>query len=267
MPDLKRYLLQNLELSGTAVDVQPESVALGGDFGEEPLYAGGRLAPNKIQVMSKQPFIRFSTRALDAIAALAWGEFGTAKPVTSVAVKFRAFDSVGGLGAGYKSYTLAGGILVPLSLSGDYRTPALINWHVRPFFTAGNAWTLATTSGSAAVISPRAYVPKSLTVTSSIVDLRSLNVEWNYEVDLDEQYEPDHYVYTRFTKRVTAVCKDVAEMTLARLEDGAVESVTAVFEDLNAGGSDITVALGNCRVKLSSTGNDVTINAETVENT
>lgn len=241
MADALRFRDYALTLGGTAAAFEKDSITVGGDAETEALRSGHSLLDEIVLVLGKRPVIEatlFDPSLVTAWAALAEG---------GIAACFRAYEQNGGATGSYVSFTLGQGIVYPVSLRAAARQAARLAIRAHGTFSASACTTLGTSEIAPADLAV-AYYPKSLSVGGAIGGLMDVDISWEYQLQDDEQLEPAYYYYDSYAMRGTARAKDLDAATVARLEDGADETVSAVFEDLHGAGSDVTVSFGTCKV-------------------
>lgn len=250
MADIKRFTDWALLLGATSTPFQAGSLRAGNDMRLDDLQSGGDLNIHLRQVIGKRPFLR--ALLMDPSAVTAWTKIGTSP--ASVTGIWRAYEQDGGLGAGYKSVAMSKGIILPVRLSGSVDRHATMEVLAIAGFAVGTGVTVGSTSGSVATVS-KAFYPTNIVVGgTTFAEVRSIDVEYQYAVQDDDQLEPGYYYYDRYALAGNAVVKDLAAVTAARLEDGASEAVTVLFTDANNGANTVSVSLGTCHVRASIDG-------------
>jgi len=249
-----------LLIGATSVPFDPSSLRVDNENTIQEMRTGGRLSTAFYAVAKKRPMIAFSTPDPGA-SALDFTVFST-----GVSAHYRCYATSANFGTTYASYTLGQGIIYPVSLSGSAESPASLSLIAIGAYATGSAVVVGTTSASPAVMS-KAYYPKTITVGSSTITLiENLSCNWAYTIDDDHVLEPEYYYYTGKDVNGSVTTRDVSEVTLARLEDGAVESVALTFEDRSGEGSDVTVTVGTCRVEATISGENAEISFKLVDN-
>jgi hypothetical protein len=259
MPEtpIARYADFALLLASTSTPFEPGSLEVGNDKKTEDLKSGMALNIALQQIIGKKPFVKFTL--LDPSLVTAWTKFGSGQTITSLTAIFQAYAADAGFAASYLSFALSKGIIVPVQLTGSVDKKATLDCIAHGLFATGTGFTVGTASGATAAIT-KAYYPTNIIIgANTIVALKSINVNWQYGLQDDDQLEPTYYYYDLATMRGTAVVKDLAMVTAARLEDGSSETVTALFTDANNGANTITVSLGTCKIHASIKGGDATI--------
>lgn len=242
MADVKRFGDYGLDINGAAAGFERGSLVVGNNAVTDRIRSGAAMLDDLIQVIGKQPFIQATL--LDPSLVTEWAALSTG----GIKATFRAYEENGGWGAGYKSYALANGVIMPVSLQGDVRTLTKLQIMAMGTFSTGTGFTVGSGSTTPADVT-KAYYPTSLTVGSNtITAMNTINVNWQYNTSHDDQLEPGYYYYDGFTMQGTAMVKDVAMVSAARLEDGTSEAVTALFTDANNGSNTVSVSLGTCKV-------------------
>jgi len=256
MADVTKYGDYGLDLNGAAAPFERGSLVVGNDVVTDRIRSGAAMTDDLIQVVVKQPMIRASL--LDPSLVTAWAALGTG----GLKATFRAYEQNGGFGAGYKSYQLANGIIMPVSLQANVLQRATLEILAMGTFTTGTGMTVGTGSTTPADVT-KAYYPTSITVGSdTITALTSVNANWQYGTQHDDQLEPSYYYYDNYTMQGNAMVKDVAMVTAARLEDGTSEAVTVLLTDANNGSNTVSVSLGTCKVFATVQGDMANIQFE-----
>jgi len=248
-----------LTLSGTSRPIEQESLRIFNEPTEDRLRSGGQIRDDLIQIVGKRPAIR--AVLTDPTLVTAFQLFGAGKTYTSMAAVWQDYASNAGLAATYNSYTLANGILLPVSIQAGPREHAKIEVLGLGIMTAGVGFVIGTTSAASAT-NTAAYYPGSVTVGgASIGNMVSIQHNWNYQVQDDDQLEPAYYYYDRAAETGTMVLKDLDKVTVARLEDGATEAVVLNFDDANSAGTQ-AFSLGNCKVFIEIDGKNAQLTYE-----
>lgn len=268
---LNRFSPWALQFNGSspvAVPFIDGSLEIGNDPTIDDLVGGGRQTTNLYQVVKKRPFARFDTTELSVLSPLTWTYYGSGQTITGVNIYYRRRVENGQWDSVYRSYESGEGIIIPLSIQGDMGRAAVGSFLVLPIFNSNTAWTIGTNSASRGVVS-EAWFPYSLTMGTSLAQLDLRSFSWNLEIDPDDddQHEPEHYLYETLRQRFRAVCKDAAQVTEARLEDGATEAFTAVWRNRRNTAETISQALGTASfVRASLSGRDTVLEAMTTDN-
>lgn len=256
MADITKYLDWSWKHGTTEIALVPGTLAAGNDKRTEELVSGKKLAPDLIQVTGKKPFLKATV--LDPSVITAWTALGTST-VSTVTATWRSYESNGGLGATYKSCSVAQGVLVPLQLSASATKAATLDLVCYAAFNAGTGITFGTTSTAGGAVTA-AYYPTSVTVGGTAVgNVVSVQHSWNYTVQDDDQLEPTYYYHDRYAHSGNAVVKDLSKVTSARLEDGSSETVVLLFTDANNTSATLSVNLGTCKVHAEISGDTGTI--------
>lgn len=266
MSDIAKYVPFSLLLGSTPIPFDPNGLEINTENAYQEIEGGGTRSPGLRFSWKKRPFIRFRTTDLAAVASLAFQAYGSGKTITAIKAVYRAMESYGGFGAGYKSYASALGALYPTAIQAGVDAPAAIDFTAVAAFATGSAITVGTDSAAAAAVA-KAFAPKQIVIgTSTIVAIRSLSANWQHEVNDDDQYEPAYYYVPRFRFAGQALVKDLAEVTSGRLEDGSSETVSLVFEARVGTNADLTLSLGTCHVQASISGDQATLAFQSVAN-
>lgn len=259
--DAKRYTDWAFKLGSINVPIEPGTMAIGNDADRENIKSGGELTADLIQILKKKPFIDVSILDPSIISDFTRIEAG--ETFTSVQAFWRSYEEKGGLGNTYYSAISSCAVFIPGSLSGSKDSKAILTGQVRALFVAGTAWTIGTTSNGIASVT-RAYYPTSITLGSSGSPdgLRSVNVDWTFNIQDDGELEPEYVYFDEFTQIGTAEILDLAFITQAMIQDGIEETVTVLFTDANNPSNTVSIALGTCKIFGSISGKVATLNFE-----
>lgn len=260
MADSTIYAGQALLFDSTDVPFVEGSLSFDGGLNAEAIGSGNSLTPDLRVIVGKRPFIKATMLDPSQLTA------AQTVPTDQASVKavFRAYAENGGPGATYKSVTGSLGLLLPVSLSFAAQSRATLDMLFLAAFTTGTALTHGTASDAAATVA-KAYYPTSLVSGGdTITDIQSGSVSWQYDVTDDNSQEPGYYVYRKTVRSCTFVSKDLSLASAARVEDGVVESVVLTLTNREAGGGTVSVNLGDCLVRASVSGDEVTLTCEEV---
>jgi hypothetical protein len=250
MADAVRYVPFAFALSGTARGF--ESLDMANDAGIDEIRSGAELYPNLRQVIRKRP--AFMATLLDPSILDAWQQYGSGQTYTSVGAYWRALEQDGGPAGAYISKVSTSGVIMPVALNAPIDSKATLDIMALPHFAAGTAIT----TGTSSVIEPtiaKAYYPTSIVVGSDTeTAINSLNVNWQYDFDSDDQLEPTYYVYPTAAISGSASLKDIGLVSEARFEDGSTEAVTINLTDANNDSNTVQISLGNCKVFTTISG-------------
>ena len=249
MADTTRSRDWRFAINAVAAAFKKDSISVSGDQAViDRLRSGNSLYDENHQVVSKRPMIEATL--YDPSLVTTWA----ALTGVGVTATFRLYAQNGGPTGAYDDFTLATGAIHPVSLTASQKTAAELQVRVLGSFTAGVGFAVATTGGAAAALVV-AYYPKSLTVGGSpVANLIDINLSWDYQAKDEEALEPTYYYYDDASQSGTATITNLNEATVARLEDGAEETLVAVFEDLDGAGADVSVDLGTVKLFAQVTG-------------
>lgn len=260
MADSTIYAGQALKFGTTDVPFVEGSLAYGGDLSAEAISSGNALTPDMRVIVGKRPFIRATM--LDPSQLTAAQNVPTDQ--ASVTAVFRTYTQNGGPGATYKSVAGSLGLLLPVTLNFSARSRATLDAVFMAAFSAGTALTHGTSSDAAATIA-KAYYPTSLVIGGdTVTDIQSGSVSWEYAVSDDNSQEPGYYVYRKTIRSGRIVSKDLSLASAVRTEDGVAQSTVLTLTDRGSGGGTISVNLGDCLVRASVSGDEVTIEFEEI---
>lgn len=254
MAETTRYLDWSFLYGATEVPFVPGTLAAGNDKRVEELQSGAKLAPDLAQVIGKKPWIKATL--LDPSVISAWTIIGSTP--ASITGTWRTYLQNGGLGATYKSLSIASGVILPVQLSGGPNKAATLDVLAVACFVTGTGIAFGTSSATGGAVT-KAYYPTTITVGSAVGNIVSVQNSWNYQVQDDDQLEPAYYYHNKYAMTGNVVVKDLAQITSARLEDGSTEAVTLLFTDANNAANTVTVSLGNCKIHAEISGGDGTI--------
>jgi hypothetical protein len=263
MADITRYSEFALLFGSTSIPIEPRSLEAGNDPRLDDLMSAGSLNVQLRQVVGKRTFLKATL--LDPSLVTAWAKVGSGNTITGVKGIWRAYEQDGGFGAGYKSAAIAKGVIIPLNLQASVDKKATLDVVCFAIFAAGTGLTIGTDSGTLASVA-KAYYLTSVTFGSgtAITALKSANVNWQYQVQDDEQTEPAYFYYDKYTMRGSVALKDIAAATAARIEDGATETVSLLLTDAVTPANTITVSLGSCHLFANAKGDECSIEFEKV---
>lgn len=257
MADINRYCEWSLKFGSTESPFEPGSLSAGNDARTEELQSGRKLRSELIQVIGKKPFIRASLT--DPSLLTTWTAITSGGSIASVSGIWRAYESNGGLGAGYKSLVINQGIAIPVRLQAAANRHATLDALFIAAFSAGTGITFGTTTSAGATMA-KAFYPTSVTVGGTALNnVMSIEHNWAYQAQDDEQLEPAYYFYDKAAESGQATVKDLAGVTSARLEDRSTESVVLVFTNANSTSETVTVTLGNCKINAEINSDAATI--------
>lgn len=261
MPASTIYAPQALKFSGTPdveVPFVPGSLDCSGGLQTEDLRSGNSLTPDVISVVGKRPFLR--STILDPSLLSAAQAVGSGETVTSVVAAWRAYEQNGTLSSTYKSVTGAQGLLLPVTLNFSAQSRATLDVIFLAAFSSGTAFSVGTSAGTLATVS-KAFYPTSLVVGGSLTidDIQSGQVSYNYQSIDDNSQEPEYYSVNSAAKTGSVVTQDLAAVTAARLEDGAVETCVLTLTNRESGGGTVVVNLGDCFVQATINGGEASI--------
>lgn len=256
-----RHEPYTLNVGGTVVPFRPDALKLGNDLQSEDLELAGHLKTSLVAVMGRKPFIACQIVDLSVVDDI---QFIPADASTVVA-HFRTIDQNDSYGAVYKSFTIAKGALVPVSLQAEAGKVATMDIRVLALFTSGSAFTVSTTSG--AVADGVAYQLKSFNFGgTTYTNVRSATLNWDIPLEDDERPEPEYVYYKKNSISGKVTIRDFAEVTQDRLEDGSTETVcTLVLEDVAGVAADKTYTIGNVFAQIETNGADVEISFKQTE--
>lgn len=259
MAAIKRFADYALEVQGTSVPIEPGSLGVGNDAITDRIRSGQAMYDDLIQWVGKQPTL--SATLLDPSVITDW----TSALTSGVKACWRAFEENGGWSSSYKSIAYPKAVVYPVKLSGEQNTKATTEIEARGIFDAGSAATVGTASVSRPTVAA-AYYPTSITIGGGAISaLMSINVNWNWDVQNDEQTEPGYYYYPAAEQTGQAQIKDLDEITAARLVDSSEETVVALFTDANNNTNTVSVDLGTCKVNAEVSGDMATVNFEKIQ--
>jgi len=251
------YAAAGLKIGATNHPCEPDSITLNGDLTVDELRTAGELKTSLAVVTKKRPQIEAGLFNVGALAAL--DDIATAGTVQAF---WRQREKDATFAATYLSASFTAGILFPVSLTGGPDRKALLTVRALGSFTTGTAYTIASDTNTVPAVTG-AYYPKHIVVGGdTILNLAELSVNWEHDVQDDNQLEPTYYVVHGIAMSGTARILDIAKaLTKARLEDGVKEAtLDVVFEDRGpAAGADVTVSLGNAFVEARIEGNEATL--------
>ena len=257
MADIKRFADYGLEIQGSTQPFEPGSLNAGNDAVTDRIRSGQAMYDDLIQWVGKQPTL--GATLLDPSVITDWTK------ESGITACWRAFEENGGWGTGYKSIAFPKAVIYPMTLQGDQNTKATTEIEARAIFEAGSAATIGTASVSRPSVTA-AYYPTSITIGGGAISaLMSINVNWNWNVQNDEQVEPGYYYYASAEQTGQAQVKDLDEITAARLVDSSEETVVALFTDANNDSNTVSVDLGTCKVNAEVQGDMATINFEKIQ--
>lgn len=260
MPDLARYKDHALIFDTESIPFEPGSLELLNDAKKENIFTGTSLKPDLIQVLVKKPGIRVTL--LDPSLIPDWTVVPT--DIATVVASWLAFEQDGGLGSTYETWTMTKGVIVPVTLNAAVDRKATLDVLCLATFDTGNAVTKDATAQVVAAVT-KAYYPTSITVGGGeITQLININVNWDFQIQDDDQVEPDYYYYDARLIRGTAIIKDLAQVTAARLEDGATETVVILLTDANDSANTLSIDLAECKIFSTIKGDQGTIEFEQV---
>lgn len=260
MADITRYGEYALLFGASSVAFEPKSLEAGNDARLDDIMSASSLNVQLRQVIGKRPFLKATL--LDPSLITAWTKVPGG--VASVKGIWRAYEQDGGFGAGYKSVAIAKGVIVPTNLQASVDKKATLDIICHALFTTGSAIVVGTDSGALATVT-KAYYLTSVTIGSdTITAVKSVSANWQYGIQDDEQTEPGYLYYDKYTMKGSAVVKDIAKATAARIEDGSSETVSLLLTDAITPANTVTVSLETCRVFADMKGDEATINFEKI---
>lgn len=248
MADLIQYTIWALKFGSAAVPLEMGKLGFTPNAQEEKLQGAGSLKDSLIQVRGSRPTIR-ATLLDPSLVTGPLKILASGGDYSGVSGYFRAYADEGAFGAGYYSFDVAKGLILPKSLSASQRSAARLNVEVLAAYVAGVAITVGTAGGPSLPSITKAYYPTSVVIgADTIVELIDVNVQWDIAVkDLQETF-PSAYFYDRASQSGTATIRDLSKVTAGRLVTGTKEAVTLLLTDQNDTGNTLTVSLGTCRV-------------------
>jgi len=251
------YAVAGLKIGATNHPCEPDSITLNGDLTVDELRTAGELKTSLAVVTKKRPQIEaglFNVGALTALDTIA-----SAGPVQAF---WRQREKDATFAAAYLSAKFTKGIIFPVSLTGGPDRKALLTVRALGSFVAGTAYTIAAETNTVPAVT-LAYYPKHIIVgADTILNLAELSVNWEHDVQDDNQLEPAYYVVHGIAMTGTARILDIASaLNTSRLQNGVKETtLDIVFEDRGpATGPDVTVSLGNAFVETRIEGNEATV--------
>lgn len=264
MPPIAKYTGWSLDIDGVNAPIEPSSLQAENEFRKDEIRTGKQLQPEVIVTLGKRPSIKATL--LDPSLVSDWLHFDeNSDGVTSF---WRAYDENGGLSTTFRSIKLNQGVILPVSLSANQNEKAKLDIMAVGRWNGGaTPVVIGTATGTSATVAA-AYYPKNLILgVSTITALVSLSANWNFNVQDDDQAEPEYYYYDERSMSGSAVVKDIAELTASRFVDSATETtVTLTLEDRLGSGPDVQVALGTCRITAAISGDEATISFESFGN-
>lgn len=246
MADTARYTLRGMSLSGTQRAVR--SGGYTANHETESIRNAGTLTQEMLERMQTRPAFDFDM--LDPSIVTTWQTIASSGATyTALATYWQAYADQGGLGSTWKSASVAKGVLFPVSLSTGPQRTATLRVRCLPLYVSGTAVTWGTSSFTPDV-ADIAYRLTKVTINAvDYTDVEGISIDWRWNVQYPEKHtlEPTELYYddTLMTARIEL--QNLATATSARLEDTAVETVSALFTDQKNGANTVTVNLSTCR--------------------
>lgn len=259
-----RYQFNGLSTSGSAVHVPIERGGLQVAINHvlDRLEAAPALKPDL--VLNRGNRVELSCATFDPSFLTAWTEYGSGKTYTGVTAFWRQFEQNAGLSSTYISWASAQGILVPVSLVAQPNSKAVLNFRVIPLWSGGTLFTIGSSSNTAPTVA-KGYFPTSIVVGSDTVTaIESLQLDWSYETNFDDQYQPSYVFYARTRLTGRARLKDLSKATAARLAGNRETTLTTTLTDAGVGGGTLVNTLGACWTQAVPVGDSMDLQFEQI---
>ena len=257
-----------LKFGSTLVPFRPEALKLGNDLQTEDLELAGHTKTSLVAVMGRKPFIACQIMDLSVIDDI---EF-IPGDIASVVATFRDIDQNGTYSAGYDSYTISKGVVVPVSLQAEAGKVATMDIRVVALFASGSAVVKATTASST-LANGIAYELKYFSLSTGVgsavstyTNVRSATLNWDIPLEDDEQSEPEYIYYKKRSISGKVVIRGLSQASQDRLEDGQTNTAcNLVFQDVAGTAADKTFTLGRVFTQVETNGADVEISFKQIQ--
>lgn len=259
-----RYKFHGLSTAGSAVHVPIERGGLQVAINHiiERLESAAALKPDL--VLNRGNRVELNAATFDPSFLAAWTPYGSALTYTSITAFWRAFEQNAGMSTTYISWASAQGILVPVSLVAQPNTKAVLNLRVIPLWATGTLFTIGASSNTAPTVA-KAFYPTSIVVGSdTITAIESLQLDWAFDINFDDQYQPTYVFYDRARLTGRARLKDVSAATAARLVGKRETTLTTTLTDAGAGGGTLVNTLGACWTQATIAGDSMDLQFEQI---
>jgi|TARA_Y100000310_G_scaffold129229_1_gene128401 hypothetical protein len=195
-----------------------------------------------------------------------WTTYGYGgDPITGSMMIWNELLLNGNISTVYKKLHSAQGVMMPTSLTATKEQRAVLSLDIIPLWDAGVLFTETLVGAESFPVITEAYYLNKITVGGvDNAEVLDINVSWEWTIEQNEQTEPVGIFYTRRQQNGTATIKDLSAISLAQLEAGGVQTITATFTDESGAGSDIVINFSNCFVTATIDGDMATLTWEQV---
>ena len=236
MSDITRHTTWAISINGSALsNIIDNSLSLSPALQKVILHGGGDILPTLGATITNTFGIQFKTHDLDFIA-------GPTKITSNVILVFRAYDEVTGIGTAYVSFTIAAGVLVPISISGSAGQAAELTIGIHPISANGTTDPIVVgTTSSVMGVHGDAYTIGDLTISAAITGIQNINFNFGYNVQTNAGENGRPYPTLAYVDRqeanLSVKTTALAAATQARLNTGVnTADVSFSFRKLVEGG-------------------------------
>ncbi|MCK5127547.1 MAG: hypothetical protein KAR42_14925 [candidate division Zixibacteria bacterium] len=234
MADIIRHTEWAIDInSSIKSNIVENSIQINPALQKALLHAAGDLQPTTGVTLTNTPQLMFRTHDLDMINA--------PTAISSVIMTARAYADNGGLGAGYISYTMTDGILIPVSISGAAGAPAELTIMMLPVSSDGDTSPIAVgTTSKALAVHGDTYTIGDIGIGGTIAGISNIDLQFGYapQSNAGENGKPFPTLayYDRQQAVITANTNQLSAATEQRLMTAqSTTAVTASFRQLQEG--------------------------------
>lgn len=246
MSSLPRFASWGISIDGSVAAGLTEAPSLSTSLAKALLSSSGDLTPSVGATLSNSPKLSFKTRDLSLLEA-------PVKIASGVVLCGRAYDDASGLATAHLSYTIAKGLLVPVSISAQANQPAELSVELYPVSSDGDSLPIAVGNSSIALVAHGdVYVLGDFSIASSKFDgVQSLNLDFGFSVKTNAGENgapfPTLAYYDAQQAALSATVAGLSGVKASHLNVGEVAAVSATFRKLAEGG----VPSGGVRVSFA----------------